>query len=143
MRTSAAEARWEGGLPDGEGRYKADSGAFEAEYSFGSRFKEAPGTNPEELLAAAHASCLSMAIAGRLTERGSPPDLIETRAYCTLEESEDGFAITGMRLVVRGRVRGIENEEFAELAEGAKASCPISKALAESVELELDARLEG
>lgn len=143
MRTSAAEAIWEGGLPGGEGRFKADSGAFEGEYSFATRFKEAAGTNPEELLAAAHASCLSMAIAHGLTERGSPPDLIETRAYCTIDESDGGFAVTKMRLVVRGRVRGVEADAFAEAAEGAKANCPISKALAANVELELDAQLEG
>lgn len=143
MRTSAAAAVWEGGLPAGEGRFKADSSAFEGAYSFGSRFKEEAGTNPEELLAAAHASCLSMAIAHGLTERGSPPDMVETRAYCTIDESDGGFAVRRMRLVVRARVRGIEREAFAEAAEGAKSNCPISKALAGNVELELDAQLEG
>lgn len=143
MRTSAAEAIWEGGLREGEGRFKADSGAFEGSYSVATRFKEAPGTNPEELLAAAHAACLSMAIAHGLDERGSPPDLIEVRAYCTIDQTEGGSAVTGMRLVVRGRVRGIDEAGFAEVAEGAKSNCPISKVLMGNVELELDAQLEG
>ncbi len=143
MRTSSAEAVWEGGLPGGGGRFRADSGAFEAAYSLGTRFKDEPGTNPEELLAAAHASCLSMAIAGGLTRRDSPPDLVETRAYCTIDETDGGFAITRMRLVVRARVHGIDQSTFAEVAEGAKADCPISRALAGNLELELDAQLEG
>lgn len=143
MRTSSAEAVWEGGLPDGVGRFRAASGAFEGPYSFGTRFKEEPGTNPEELLAAAHASCLSMAIAGGLTKRGSPPDMIETQAHCTIQESDGGFAVTRMRLVVRGRVHGIDQAAFVEAAEEAKANCPISQALSGNVELELDAQLEG
>lgn len=143
MRTSAAEAIWEGALPEGEGRFKADSGAFQGTYSVATRFKDAPGTNPEELLAAAHAACLNMAIAHGLGERGSPPDMIATRAYCTIEEIDGGFGVTKMRLVVRGRVRGVDDHVFAEVAERAKANCPISKALAGNVELELDAELEG
>lgn len=143
MRTSAAEAIWEGGFPDGEGRFKADSSSFEGTYSFATRFKDQAGTNPEELLAAAHASCLSMAISHGLTERGSPPDMVETRAYCTIEPTEGDSAVSRMRLVVRARVRGLEPQEFTEVAEGAKAGCPISKALAGNVEVELDARLEG
>lgn len=143
MRTSAAEAIWEGGVADGEGRFKADSGAFEGLYSFRTRFKEDPGTNPEELLAATHAACLSMAIAHGLGERGAPPDMIEARAYCTIDRGETGFAVTQMRLVVRGRVRGVDAATFLEIAEEAKVNCPISRALAGNVELELDAQLEG
>lgn len=143
MRTSAAKAVWEGDLPEGEGSFSADSGAFEGTYSFATRFKDAEGTNPEELLAAAHACCFSMAVAHTLAEDGNPADLVETRAYCTIDETDAGSAVTKMRLVVRGRARGVEQADFAAAAEDAKENCPISKVLKGNVEIELDARLEG
>jgi osmotically inducible protein OsmC len=143
MRTSAATAVWHGALKDGDGKFSADSGAFEAEYSAGSRFGEASGTNPEELLAAAHAACFSMALAHGLAEAGHDPDLIETRAYCTIDQAEGGFAVTNMRLVVRGRGRDLDQADFEAAAEQAKDGCPISKALKGNVTVEVDARLEG
>lgn len=144
MRRSVSTAVWRGDLKGGEGTFKADSGAFEAEYSAGTRFGEAPGTNPEELLAAAHASCFSMALAHALDEEGQQPDLIETRAFCTIDEAEDGgFEVTTMRLVTRARVRGGDPESFRKVAEAAKENCPLSKALAGNVAIELDAELES
>ncbi len=143
MRTSAATAVWKGGLADGEGRFTAESGAFKADYSYSTRFQDAPGTNPEELLAAAHAACFNMALAHRLKESGHPPDLLETRAACTLEPSDSGFSVTRMRLSVRGRVHGLDDEAFREAAEGAKEGCPISRVLAGNVKVELEAELEG
>lgn len=143
MRTSDAVAVWEGPLPDGEGTFRAGSGAFAGSYSFATRFGEASGTNPEELLAASHAACLSMALAHGLAEGGTPPERIETRARCTIEESDQGFSVTRMQLTVRGRVDGVDQEGFTRAAEGAKENCPISRALEGNVSFELDARLEG
>ena len=143
MRISVSTAVWRGDLKDGEGKFEADSGAFQGEYGFGTRFGEAPGTNPEELLAAAHASCYSMALAHALSEAGHQPDLIETRAFCTLEEKEGGFAVTGMRLVTRARVRGADEASFREVAQQAKGQCPLSKVMDGNVAVELDAALES
>ena len=143
MRTSNATALWNGNLAQGKGEFRAESEAFQGEYSAGTRFGDARGTNPEELLAAAHASCFSMALAHALAEGGTPPDLVETHAACTIEESDGGFAVTRMRLNVRGRVRGIDQDAFVRAAEGAKENCPISKALMGNLAIELEAKLEG
>lgn len=143
MRTSTATSVWKGSLADGEGTFRAESGAFEAEYAFATRFRDAAGTNPEELLAAAHASCFNMALAHQLAESGHPPDLLETRAACTLEPSDAGFSVTGMRLTVRGRVHAVDQEAFRKAAEQAKDGCPISRVLEGNVPVELDASLEG
>ena len=142
MPTRNASAVWEGGLRGGKGTFKAGSGAFGGTYSFGTRFEEAPGTNPEELIAAAHAACLSMALSGGLERSGTPPSRIETRAACTVEKVGDGFKITRMRLVVRGKVPGIDQAAFAKAAEAAKDGCPVSGALKGNVAFELDAKLE-
>lgn len=142
MRTSNAEATWQGGLKNGKGNFRAESGAFEAGYSFGTRFGDAKGSNPEELIAAAHAACFSMALAVGLEQAGTPATRITTRAACTVDKVGDGFRITTMRLVSRGQVPGIDQAKFKEAAEAAKNGCPVSNALKNNVRLELDAALE-
>jgi osmotically inducible protein OsmC len=142
MPTSSASAVWEGVLRSGRGHFKAGSGAFEGDYSFATRFESARGTNPEELIAAAHAACLSMALSAGLEKDGTPPTRISTTAACTLEKVGDGFKITRMRLEVRGKVPGSDQAKFAQAAEAAKKGCPVSTALQGNVQLELDARLE-
>lgn len=140
--TSNAQATWEGGLKNGKGTFRAESGAFEAGYSFGSRFGGTGGTNPEELIAAAHAACLSMALAAGLEQAGTPATRITTKAACTVEKVGDGFRITRMRLVVRGKVPGIDQSAFKAAAEAARDGCPVSNALKNNLEMELDAALE-
>jgi|SRR4051794_30157734 len=142
MPTSSASAVWEGVLRTGRGHFKAGSGAFEADYSFATRFEGARGTNPEELIAAAHAACLSMALSLGLEKNGTPATRISTKASCTVDKVGDGFKITKMRLEVRGKVPGVDQAKFAEAAEAAKKGCPVSTALQGNVQLELDARLE-
>lgn len=135
-----ADARWNGDLMKGNGTMRLGSGAYEGKYSFGSRFDQDPGTNPEELIGAAHAGCFSMALSGALAKGGHAPENIETRAIVHLEKQEGGFAITGIDLTTKARVPGISEEAFLEIAEGAKQGCPVSKALA-AVPIRLDATL--
>jgi osmotically inducible protein OsmC len=142
VRTSNAEATWQGGLKNGKGHFRAESGAFEAGYSFGTRFGDTKGSNPEELIAAAHAACFSMALAVGLEQAGTPATRITTRAACTVDKVGDGFRITTMRLVSRGQVPGIDQAKFQQAAEAAKNGCPVSNALKNNVQLELDAALE-
>ncbi|MFL5536267.1 MAG: OsmC family peroxiredoxin [Gemmatimonadales bacterium] len=142
MTTSIANAVWEGGLRSGRGHFKAGSGAFEGDYSFATRFESARGTNPEELIAAAHAACLSMALSAGLEKDGTPATRISTKASCTVDKVGEGFKITRMRLEVRGKVAGLDQAGFAKAAEAAKNGCPVSTALKGNVEMELDARLE-
>ena len=142
MPTSKAAAIWEGGLKGGKGRYEAGSGAFSGSYSFPTRFEGAPGTNPEELIAAAHAACLSMALSAGLERGGTPPTRISTTASCTLEKGEAGFRITTMRLDVRGSVPGIDQDAFVKAAEAAKEGCPVSNALKGNVAMSVTATLE-
>jgi osmotically inducible protein OsmC len=139
--TSTATATWEGGLRSGRGQFKAKSGAFQGSYSFTTRFEGAKGTNPEELIAAAHASCLSMALSLGLEQAGTPPTRITTTASATIDKVGDGFRITKMRLEVRGEVPGVDQATFAKAAEAAKDGCPVSQALKGNVPFELDARL--
>ena len=141
MRTSTSTATWEGGLRSGKGHFKAGSGALTGEYSFGTRFENAPGTNPEELIAAAHASCLSMALSAGLEAANTPAKRITTKASCTIDKAGEGFRITKMRLEVRGEVPGIDDAAFRAAAEKAKDGCPVSQALKSNVPFELDARL--
>src|SRR3712207_612715 len=141
MPTSTANATWEGGLRQGRGHFAAGSKAFEGDYSFPTRFESARGTNPEELIAAAHAACFSMALAAGLEKAGTPATRVETTAHCTLEKVGDGFKITRMRLETRGEVPGIDQAAFVRAAQGAKDGCPVSGALKGNVEPELDARL--
>jgi len=117
---------------------KLASGAYEGKYSFGSRFEEAPGTNPEELIAAAHAGCFSMALTVGLGRAGFNPESVETSAKAHLEKGEGGFSITRIELTTHAVVPDIDEKTFQEHAEGAKANCPVSKALA-GVEISLSA----
>lgn len=138
VRTSAAE--WRGGVPDGGGTVSLGSGVFEYPYSFGSRFEEESGTNPEELLGAAHASCFSMALSLQLSKAGHIPASIRTVAKVRIERSDEGFDITHIELVTEGEVPGLDADAFSVQAETAKKSCPVSKALS-GVEISLTARL--
>src|SRR5215204_2362015 len=142
MTTSNASAVWEGVLRSGRGHFKAGSGAFEGDYSFATRFESARGTNPEELLAAAHAACLSMALSAGLEKTGTPATRVSTKASCTVEKAGDGFKITRMRLEVTGKVPGMDQAGFAKAAEAAKKGCPVSGAFQGNLQLEMDARLE-
>ena len=142
MPTSNAEAVWEGVLRTGKGHFKAGSGAFEGDYSFATRFENARGTNPEELIAAAHAACLSMALSAELEKNRTPATRIRTNAACTVEKVGDGFKITRMQLEVRGKVPGVDQAGFAKAAEAAKNGCPVSTALRGNVQFDLDAKLE-
>lgn len=141
MPTRKAEATWEGDLKGGKGRMKVGSGAFEGAFSFSTRFQDEPGTNPEELVGAAHAGCFSMAFSNMLAGEGHPPQSVHTRARVHLETTDDGPAITRIELVTRGRVPGISEQDFLRLAEAAKKGCPVSKALA-GPEITLEATLE-
>jgi osmotically inducible protein OsmC len=118
------------------------SGAFDGQYSFGSRFEEGEGTNPEELIGAAHAGCFSMAFAGELGRAGHEPDTVETGARVHVDKAGDGFAITKVELSSTARVPGISQDDFDRAAQTAKENCPVSQAL-KGVEIELDAKLEG
>ncbi|HXY19606.1 MAG TPA: OsmC family peroxiredoxin [Gemmatimonadales bacterium] len=142
MPVRKASAVWEGGLRSGKGTYKTASGLVAGNYGFGSRFEESPGSNPEELIAAAHAACLSMALSGGLERAGKTATRVSTEASCTVEKVGDAFRITKMRLVVRGKVPGLDQAGFAAAAEAAKEGCPVSNALKGNVVLELDAKLE-
>jgi osmotically inducible protein OsmC len=140
--TSKATAVWEGVLRTGKGRFEAGSGVFRGDYSFPTRFEGAKGSNPEELIAAAHAACLSMALAFGLETAKTPATRITTTAACTIDKVGDGFRITSMRLDVRGTVPGIDQAAFQKAADAAKEGCPVSQALKGNVRMELEARLE-
>jgi len=142
MPTRKAEAEWKGNLKDGKGSLKTQSGAFNGSYSFASRFEEAGGTNPEELIAAAHAGCFSMALSGGLSKAGHAPTSVRTEARVHLEKVGDGFGITRIDLSTDADVPGITEADFQEQATKAKENCPISKAL-KAVEITLDARLKS
>jgi osmotically inducible protein OsmC len=138
-----AHATWDGDLRSGTGRFDVGSGAIgDQEVTFASRFEDSGGkTSPEELIAAAHATCLSMALANGLAQAGHPPTRLETDAVAILDQRESGFRITSMRLTVRGQVDGIDEEAFRAAAEEAKVGCPVSNALVGNVEITLDAAL--
>lgn len=140
MPTRKARASWEGSLQKGAGSIKLESGACEAPYSFGSRFEAGHGTNPEELLAAAHAGCFAMALSLALGKAGYAPERIDAEARVTIEPADGGFAIRSSHIVCEARVPEIDDRTFAEHAEATKAGCPVSKALA-GVEIILDAHL--
>jgi lipoyl-dependent peroxiredoxin len=141
MPTRSASAQWEGGLKGGKGSFRGETGLSGA-YTAGSRFESAQGSNPEELLAAAHAACFSMALSAGLEKNGTPPERIETSARCTVEKIGEGFSITTMRLHTRGSVPGLDQATFQKLAEGAKEGCPVSRALKGNLKVELEAELE-
>ena len=140
MAVRNAHARWNGSLTEGTGTMALGSGAFEGQYSFGSRFEEGTGTNPEELIGAAHAGCFSMALSGELGRAGITPESIETEARVHLDKGDGGFSITRIELVTTGRVPGISAEDFQQHAEAAAAGCPVSRALA-AIEITLEATL--
>jgi osmotically inducible protein OsmC len=140
MPVRTASAEWKGTIKDGQGTVKLGSGAFEGRYSFGSRFEEGTGTNPEELIGAAHAGCFSMALSGRLSRAGLTPTRISTGARVTIEKVGEGFKITKIHLATEAEIPGIDDAGFQEHAKGAKEGCPVSQALA-GVEITLDAKL--
>jgi len=141
MKERKAGAVWEGDLKNGDGRVTLGSGLFESSYSFRSRFEDGAGTNPEELIGAAHAGCFSMALANILAEEGYSPRKISTDARVSLDQVEGDFTITGIELVTEASVPDIEEEIFQKHAKAAKENCPVSKALA-GTEIGLDATLE-
>ena len=137
----SASAVWHGGLRDGKGMLSTQSGVLrETPYSFGTRFENGAGTNPEELIAAAHAGCFTMALSAQLTDAQMPPESLETTAVVTMEKTDDGPTITKIHLVTRARVPNIEKEKFDELAKKAKEGCPVSRVL-KAAEISLDAQL--
>jgi osmotically inducible protein OsmC len=129
--TRQAEADWDGGIMDGKGKVKLGSGAFEGAYSFKSRFTEdeQKATNPEELIAAAHAGCYTMALSGNLGRAGYTPTNIHTTANVKIEKQGDGFVIPNIDLVTEAKVEGIEDAEFQKIAEETKKTCPVSQVL--------------
>jgi lipoyl-dependent peroxiredoxin len=138
VRTSSAE--WEGSIQDGKGKMRLGDGVYEGSYSYGSRFKDSPGTNPEELLGAAHAGCFSMALAGGISKAGFKVKRIKTTAKVNIQLAERGWKITNIDLETVAVVPEIEEMKFQQLAEEAKNNCPVSQALA-SVPISLDAKL--
>jgi osmotically inducible protein OsmC len=143
MVTRTADAEWRGSLKDGDGSVKLGSGAFEGRYSFKSRFEEGTGTNPEELLGAAHAACFSMALSLILGEAGFAPRRVSTTAEVDIRpEAGGGFSISKIHLKTEAEAPGVDRETFAGCADKAKLGCPLSKALS-AVPITLDARLVG
>jgi osmotically inducible protein OsmC len=140
MPVRKATAVWEGPIREGKGVVKLGSGLFEAPYSFSSRFESGQGTNPEELVGAAHAGCFSMALAGVLGGKGTPPRKIETTAEVLIEKVGPGFKITTITLRTKADVPGASEQGFLQAAEEAKANCPLSQALA-GVKILLEAEL--
>jgi osmotically inducible protein OsmC len=139
--TRKADAEWNGGIMDGKGTVKLGSGAFEGAYSFQSRFgDDTVATNPEELIAAAHASCYTMALSGNLGKAGYEPKHIHTTAKVKIEKQGDGFVIPNIDLVSEASVDGISDEEFQRIAEETKKTCPVSQVLS-SAEISLKAEL--
>jgi osmotically inducible protein OsmC len=140
MPARTSSAQWEGGLKDGKGTMKVGAGAYQGPYSFASRFESGGGTNPEELIAAAHAGCYSMALSATIEKNGFKPRRVSTTARVHLEKVGEGFSITRIELNSEADVPGIDKAKFMEFAEGAKKGCPVSKALA-SVQIDLNAKL--
>ena len=142
MPTRNAEARWDSSLRDGKGTLRTSTGSVDLPYSFESRFEEGPGTNPEELIAAAHAACYSMALSGALGKADHVPDSVETTAAVHLDKDDDGFSIPRIELHTSAAVMGIDDAEFQQIAQDAAQSCPVSKALA-GAEITVRAVLEA
>jgi osmotically inducible protein OsmC len=140
MPTRNASATWNGDLKAGNGTVKLGSGAYEGKYSFSSRFEEGTGTNPEELIAAAHAGCYSMALAAGLGKNGFAPQRVSTTAKVSIEKVGEGFKITKIRLESEAVVPNIDQSKFNEIANATKTGCPVSGALS-AVPIELNARL--
>ncbi len=141
MPTRKASAEWKGTLENGKGALEVESGALKGAYSAASRFSDGRGTNPEELIGAAHAGCFSMALAGALNQAGHEPKSIRTSARVTIEKTGEGFAIKRIHLDCEGEVPGIDEATFRDKAKEAKVNCPVSRALAAGVDIGLEARL--
>lgn len=138
MPTKKAEAIWKGDLKSGNGTMKVESGSYEGKFSFATRFGDKSGTNPEELIGAAHAGCFSMALSNELDKAGFTPNSVETHAEVNVDGGEG--KITTIKLIAKGDVPDIDNDKFQEIAQAAKKGCPVSKALA-GVDIKLDATL--
>jgi len=143
MPIRSSSARWSGTLTEGSGTIRTGKGGFEGNYSFKSRFEEGEGTNPEELIAAAHAGCFSMAFSKALSDAGFPPTSVETTANVHLDKTDAGMTVTRIDLNTVGVVPGIDEAEFGKLAEGAKEGCPISRLLSPGAEITLNATLSA
>ena len=132
-----ASAAWRGGLKDGKGSISTESGVLkETQYSFGTRFENGVGTNPEELIAAAHAGCFSMAFSAELGKAGFTPESIHTMATVTLDKTDGGWAVTESHLDLRAKIPGVDESKFIAIANAAKAGCPISRLLKANITLE-------
>jgi osmotically inducible protein OsmC len=140
MAVRTARAEWDGPLREGKGRFEVGSGLVQGDVAFGTRFEEDPGTNPEELIGAAHAACFSMALSGDLEKAGATPRSVRTTAKVHLDKGDAGFSITSIDLVTEAAADGVDEAEFQRVAEGTRKSCPVSKALA-SVPITLEATL--
>lgn len=141
MPVRRANAEWKGTLKEGSGQLESESGAVTGAYSFGSRFEEDTGTNPEELIGAAHAGCFAMALSGALAKAGHAPESIRVEASVHLDKKEEGgFRISRIHLDCEARVPGIDDASFQEQVQGAKVGCPVSQAL-KALAIEVDARL--
>jgi osmotically inducible protein OsmC len=137
-----ASAVWKGGLKDGHGSISTDSGVLsDTQYSFSTRFEDGQGTNPEELIAAAHAGCFSMALSGQLGNAGMTAESINTTATVRLEKTDAGFTVTAVHLDVTARIPGADQQAFETAANNAKAGCPVSRLL--KAEITMDAKLEA
>ena len=139
MPTRKATAKWEGTLKEGRGHLTGQSG-LDMRYAFSSRFEDGPGTNPEELIAAAHAGCYSMALNAALERAGIAAEFVETEGACTVEKIGDGMSITKLKLTTRARIPGMDEAKFMEMATATKDGCIVSRALS-AVPMELDAAL--
>jgi osmotically inducible protein OsmC len=141
MPVRKSQAIWEGDLLKGRGTMSLGSGAWSGPYSFATRMQDQPGTNPEELIAAAHAGCFSMALSAALTKAGKPPRRIQTSAEVSLDKVGEGFKITRIMLRTRGEVPGLDETGFRKVADEAKRTCPVSQALA-GADIALEASLD-
>jgi osmotically inducible protein OsmC len=141
MPIRTASARWEGNLTEGSGTVSTGKGGYQGNYSFKSRFEEGEGTNPEELIGAAHAGCFSMAFSKGLADAGFTPTSVETTAKVHLDKTDAGFGVTRIELDTVGAVPGIDEGTFQKIADGAKENCPISRLLSPGAQITLTAKL--
>lgn len=143
MPTRTASARWQGNLTDGSGTVRTGKGGLEGNYSYKSRFEEGEGTNPEELVGAAHAGCYSMALSKQLADAGAPPKSVDTTAQVHFDKTDAGMTVTRIDLDTVVDAPGVDQAEFQKLAEGAKENCPISRLLSPGAQITLNARLSS
>ncbi|MCO8275318.1 OsmC family protein [Actinoplanes sp. TRM 88003] len=141
MPIRTATARWQGNLTEGSGTIKTGKGGIQGNYSFKSRFEEGEGTNPEELIGAAHAGCYSMAFSKALSDAGFTPTSVDTVAKVHMDKTDAGFSVTRIDLETQGDVPGVDEGTFQKIAEDAKANCPISRLLSPGAEITLSAKL--